>query len=790
MISMKKIIQILLLLSINLTLSASELVLKPDNAELNGDVGLSQGLIQFWHGLDSSVSWNVIFNDPGEVNVSIFVACPSDFSGSVVEVSLAGQSIRCEITSTDSWADYQEKTIGKFTISAAGKYKISVNPVSKPKRAVANLSKAILSGDAVRSASVGKVRRRDIVSTFGWDGDKDAAIAYPGSFLIRDGRQFEVGFDVFEKHTTYKWYNHSGYLPCLVTDFDYDNCNIKIMNFGDKVCIDGNDFVIAYSRVSITNNSVETKNINPGASGRFIKLNSAGNTILAGNTVNHDYAIVLDRFGNSFSLPGDDDICAAGSWDEHFLHMKAYWNQKLSEIAIVETPDQELNDAYKAGYIYTYIVKDGLNTHVGENGYDQMWDHDAVGILATLLTMGDFREAKQLLDVLPISLQYDDGTWKYSWPFALYLLKTGDKGPALKHWKDIKMSAHKISADRTGPGGIMKVTNDIDTHGLWTIDNWSGMFGLACYNWLCKELGETEEALWASKEYAEFHDVVNKTLENTLEEYNINYIPASIVGPNSKNRCNTPNDANWAAHFFFGRWAWDGWLAGAKQAGANLDLIDATYDYGFGRLKEAGYPPHTYGGYAGYCTAYNAGYAGAALRGERYRTEGVRNYQFMISNAQSGPYSWWEGILNPSDTEWEGIHPSGGTGSCPHMWGQSCISKVLLESIAAEFYDGTLLVGRGVPSEWLSKGEIIKVNNFPVNGNNRVDIMIKSLSPNTILMSVDGEMNNSNNIIFNLPLMKDNIKSVSVGTFDQNDGKVILSPGNDNVIVTLKKNLY
>jgi hypothetical protein len=45
------------------------------------------------------------------------------------------------------------------------------------------------------------------------------------------------------------------------------------------------------------------------------------------------------------------------------------------------------------------------------------------------------------------------------------------------------------------------------------------------------------------------------------------------------------SDANWAAPFLFGRWAWDGYLFGAPRTGPGLSLIDATYDYGFGRLR-------------------------------------------------------------------------------------------------------------------------------------------------------------------------------------------------------------
>lgn len=657
-------------------------------------------------------------------------------------------------------------------------------PEKKKKLQIAQIRGLSITG-AAATGGTSLTRRRDIVSTFGWDGDKDAAIAFPGSYYIRDGRDIEVAFDIFETHKTHKWFNHSGYLPCLVTEFTSpDQLHVKIMNFADKVRFGANDVVVAYSRVEITNMSPEIRTVDPGAHRALVALNKPEAKLKPRESAHFDYAIAIDRFGKKFDWPSNEDLIHAGSWDEHFLNMRSYWNDKLSEIADLQTPDESLNEAYKAGFIYTHIVKDGDRTHVGENGYDTLWDHDATGILATLLTIGHLSEAKTLLDRLPVSIQFDDGTWKYSWPFALYYNKTGDHTHVLKHWDKIEMSARKISSDRTGPGGIIKITNDIDTKGLWTIDNWSALFGMSCYKYLCEQLGKKKEAEWAAKEYDALLDVLNKTLQNTVDKHKLDYIPASIIEPNDANRCKEPTDANWAAHFFFGRWAWDGWLSGGRQEGPNLDMIDATYDYGFARLKAKGLPPHTYGGYPGYSTAYNAGYAGAALRGDRYRSEGIYNYQFMISNAMSGPYSWWEGILYPAKSTWEGIHPSGGTGSCPHMWGQSCITKVLIESVMAEFYDGRLLVGRGVPAEWLNPEKHLAVKNFPIKTNKRIGATIKALSDKQILLLLEGD-EPSGEILFNLPVMRNNIAEASTGRTHFKEGVVALQPNEKSVVVTL-----
>lgn len=79
----------------------------------------------------------------------------------------------------------------------------------------------------------------------------------------------------------------------------------------------------------------------------------------------------------------------------------------------------------------------------------------------------------------------------------------------------------------------------------------------------------------------------------------------------------------------------------------------------------------------------------------------------MIDHAQSGPFSWWEGVGYPEADG--GIWASGGSGSgggsCPHMWGQSTATKVLWDSLIVQKADSTLLIGRGMPAEWIESGK-------------------------------------------------------------------------------------
>ena len=619
-------------------------------------------------------------------------------------------------------------------------------------------------------------------AVIGWDGDKDAAIAHrDGSFDIRDHRNVTVRFGIYNNPARIQWSNAGGYYPALVTQFERDNSTVTITNFGDKVTIGANAYVAIYSRVSVLNHDTVAHTLDPGPSTALLALNAAANTVAPGQTVNHDYVVAADRFGASYAWPSNSALTAAGGYDTHYAHMATYWDGKLTGVAAISVPDPRLVNAYKAGYIYTHIVKDGNNLNVGENGYDQLFDHDLLGILVNLLEGGDLADAKAYLPTL-ITNQYPDAIYKFAWPWAVYLQKTGDTAYVSANFAAIKAMIHQIPGDETGPGGTMMRSNAIDTDGYWTVDDQSALFGLLAYKDIARRLGNGTEQSWAQSQYDTLFAAVNKQLQATVDANHLTYLPCAVNQPDTANRCSTTNDANWASMLLFGRWNWDGLLFGATATGPMATLLDATYDYGFAHLS--GLPAHTYGGYTGYSTAYNAGYGEAALAGKTHRAEGVHDYQFMINNTQSGPFSWWEGIPTAGATNWTpGGHATSGTGSSPHMWGQANASKVLLNSLIAERSDGRVIVGRGVPGEWLRAGQPVSVANYPIAGGRRLGAAI-STSGSTVTLSLSGAAP-AGGVEFDIPAFIGNIASASAGTVDNANGTVTLAQGSSGVTVTL-----
>lgn len=621
----------------------------------------------------------------------------------------------------------------------------------------------------------------------GWDGDNESVICYlEGGYFIRDGRNILVEFDISKEAEHIEWYNDEGFLPCLISEFDFEELNIKIKNFADKISVEDKYYVAVYSRVEVKNNSDTAKVIDIGASKELISLNKVADKILPNEILNYDFVIVSDRFGKSYDLPGEKELINLGGFDIHHTHMREYWLNELSEIAAIdELPDSRLIESYKANFIYTQIIKNKQDLYVGANGYEEVFDHDAIGILITLFTLGYFKDAKIFLSNLKSQIQYDDAKWKYSWPFALYYLKTKDKSVLVDNFDKIKAFAHSIEDD-IGENGIIKETWDIDRNGNWTVDNWSALLGLCAYAYIAAVVEDDAEVKFAKELYDNLLFNVDKIITETVKKYKLDYIPASVTSDNMSNICKRPRNTNWASMFLFGRWAWDGYLLCAVQYGTMIDIIDATYDYGLKRGADAGLLPHSFGGgsFSDYIGSYNAGLAASGLRGNRYRSEGIYAYQAMLSFGQSGPYSFWESAGKPDKGKWNGMHPVSGDGSCPHMWGQSMASKVLLESLIAEKYDGTVIIGRGIPTEWLFAGKKISMSNFPVSGNRRFGFELEALEDNILIFKFMGEVEN---IIIDIPDFKDNIVCASTGKTDKKAGKVFIEGNTGEVKIRILK---
>ena len=110
-------------------------------------------------------------------------------------------------------------------------------------------------------------------------------------------------------------------------------------------------------------------------------------------------------------------------------------------------------------------------------------------------------------------------------------------------------------------------------------------------------------------------------------------------------------------------------------------------------------------------------------------------------------------------------------------------NKVLLDSLVAQVSDGTVVVGRGIPPQWLDNGATISVTDFPTTDGRRLGLRISS-SGNSVTLALSGALPQGQ-VLFQLPSFVDGIAASSAGTIDEVTGTVTLAPGTRSVTVQL-----
>jgi len=256
-------------------------------------------------------------------------------------------------------------------------------------------------------------------SAIGWAGNAHGVVTcLGGRFFVPGDINRAFGFGIYGGGPT-TWVDAYGYLPAQATSFHRAGAAVTITEFADRVVIGGRAYVAVYARVMVRNPTNAVIVADPFPAPGLVPLATAPDRVDPGATAVHDYVLAVDRFGASYAWPPARALTAAGTFDQHFAHMSAFWDAQLGRIARVTVPDGRLNDAYRSGFIYTMIARSGLHSNTGVNNYASEFSHDVVGILANLFTQGDFDDAHALLlDARAVvgAPEYVDGLWTYSWP--------------------------------------------------------------------------------------------------------------------------------------------------------------------------------------------------------------------------------------------------------------------------------------------------------------------------------------------------------------------------------------
>ncbi len=642
-----------------------------------------------------------------------------------------------------------------------------------------------------------------------------------------------------------QWTQDSGYLPAMKTSFTSGTVAVSIKDFADKVTIGGSPFLLVYTRVSVTDNGTAAVTIDPGGTGpNLLRLTSTTlNTVQPGVTNNHDYVVAVDNFGTGAALPTGAALAAgAPTYDVADTQMVNHWNSRLAEttnftlpnITLPNTgnlanPGTAMINAFKAGEIYLLMMQVGEAQFSAANNYSWVLNHDVPGELTARFETGDYQDARNLLLTSRISETpnfdevganwYFDGDWKTLGAWATYLAKTNDTSFVSQFFHDDATATspwgpslftimHTIYTGQLGPDGVLKASFDNDSSGRWLFDDYSALEALASYRYIATKIGQTSEATWANTAYTNLLNSLNTLLSKNETTNGFNYLPCTVDQPDTANRCNTFNDANWASPLWVGQNQWSTMLMSGALSGIAGDPNqgDGRYQFGFARLAANGLPFPTFGAFNGFSTAYNTAYSSDGLYGTARRDLPITSYAWQIQTTTGGPNSWWEanGSGPSTSNPWIGNHAGPQFGADPYVWPISAQEQGLAESIVAEglsasgtgpfTYTRPLYVGRGIPNAWIAAGQMIAASNLTssfntatgVRGTYGVSLAVaKPAAGRVVTVNLSGTLPGGA-VLVQLPIfLTVGVTAVTGGTFNATTHTVTVTPGATQVVITL-----
>ncbi|MFL6073773.1 MAG: hypothetical protein ACJ73S_10295, partial [Mycobacteriales bacterium] len=405
---------------------------------------------------------------------------------------------------------------------------------------------------------------------------------------------------------------------------------------------------------------------------------------------------------------------------------------------------------------------------------------------------------------------------KTPWAWAAYLARTGDTAFVSQFFHDDASGPSQFGPSlftlmhelpgQLNSSGYLRTSFDNDSSGTWLFDDFAAIMGLAAYRYLASRIGNTTEAAFADTQMRNLATATANALAANESANHFSFLPCEVDKPISANRCDTASDANWASANYVGQDAWDAFLMGGSLPGVLGDpaQTDGLYTMGFNRLNGS-LPFPTMGGYPGYSTANNTGYAEGGLYGTQFRSLPITSYAWQLAASTGGPNAWWEANGSGPSTAnpWAGSHAPPQFGACPYAWPMAGQTLGLLDSIAAEGLAATgsggsftftrpLYVGRGIPDAWIAPGQTIAAGNLTntaANGGRStygVSLAVsRPASQRVVTVTLSGSLPGGA-VLVQLPAFASiGVASVQGGTYDAGTHTVTVTPGTTTVTITL-----
>jgi hypothetical protein len=411
-----------------------------------------------------------------------------------------------------------------------------------------------------------------------------------------------------------------------------------------------------------------------------------------------------------------------------FHQIAATWHEKLHRVAIEIPGAPEIADTIRSNLAWTLIHRDGDALEPGSRAYDRAWIRDGALISSVLLRLGHADIAKRFA-IWFANYQYPDGKVPCcvdgrgadpvpendSHGELIYLVAeiertTGDLALVRRLWPHVDAAAKYIgtlSSQNHGPYEGL-VTESIShegysakpVHSYW--DDLFALRGLDDAAYLAGKLHLTARQRALAEQAATFRHDFEASIRRTIAEHQIDFVPGSAE---------------------LGDFDATSTAIGISPLNLGAIFPQSALQRTFDRYLEAlAKPREDY-------TPYEMRNIGALLR-RGDKAHALPLFDRFLADRRPAAWNEWAEVVGTEARKPRFL------GDMPHAWVASDFIRSVLDALAYDREDGTLVVGAGVPRRWLGNGTL-HVGPLPTY-NGPIDLRIRAEGADRIVVDLRG----------------------------------------------------
>lgn len=420
-----------------------------------------------------------------------------------------------------------------------------------------------------------------------------------------------------------------------------------------------------------------------------------------------------------------DEANSASTFDTRLAAVKREWTEKLNRVSVSLPGDaQPWWNAVRSNLAYILINKDGAGIQPGSRSYERTWIRDGSLTSAAMLSLGHEEDVRAFIDWFA-PYQYDNGKipccvdrrgsdpvpehdshGQYIYAVMNLYRFTGDAAFLRRHWDRVKhavayieaLRAERMTAEFSSPTasdekrsfyGLMPESISHEGYSAKPMHSyWDDLFtlkGLSDAAEMALIIGEDAEASRLAALRDSFRQTLYASMNLAMKRTRIDYLPG----------CAELGDFD-ATSTTVGLWPCD--ELGLLPEPALRNTFERYWKFVVDRRAAAGEQAN----WTAY-TPYEWRTVGTMIRlGKRDRAHEIADYFFNDSR----PAGWnhWAEVV------WRDARKPNFIGDMPHTWvGSDFINSFVSMLAISSDRNQTLVLGAGLPREWLLTGDGVKV---------------------------------------------------------------------------------